>query len=97
MQFIKRVIKAFKQALEETVRRRSLEQEFIEEIAKRRIANRKMFINTTKEFIKDKCLEDTGVVMDDTQAKVFAINMFEQAKKKGDLDILNRLKGEYYD
>lgn len=96
MSIIRRVINAFKQALNED-KKQSLEDEFFKEIVNRRIRNRLIFIDTTAEFLKQKCLEDTGCVLDDVKARLLAMKFFDAAKDRGDIDILNNLKGDYND
>lgn len=96
MNIFKRLVYAIKLALNET-KHQSMEDEFINEVAKRRLVNKKIFISTTKKFLKKKCIEQTGCKPKDQEVEMIALKIFNEAKRKGDVDLLYNLKGEHND
>lgn len=69
-----------------------MEKEFQLQVDKIKEKNKKNFIKRLAALVSIKCLNDTGIPMPDIMAEEFAKEMFKEAKKCGDLDILNRLK-----
>lgn len=70
-----------------------IEKEFQERVEHIRRKNKNQFIKKISTIVKLKCYKDTGCEMPDFMAENLAREMFDEAKKCGDLDELNKLKG----
>ena len=69
-----------------------VEKEFQQQVEKIKERNKDRFIKRLASLVAIKCLNETGIPMPEFMAEEFAREMFKEAKKCGDLDILNRLK-----
>ena len=93
-EMFKRILQALRDTKqEEELIPKHMEDEFFEEVTRRRMENMKSFIQETSRWVTCQIYKDFGEVVPENVAKAIALKLFDMAKEKGDLDILNKLKG----
>jgi hypothetical protein len=81
--------RAYKETYEED---KNLEQSFMQEVNKRKEANKRKLLQIMTAFVIEKTLQDDNFIMPFGQAKEIANGLFQVAKEQGNIDELNRYR-----
>lgn len=100
IEFLGSIVKELNKAYYETFGDRAsydgelLSYDFFDEVSRRRMVNRDIYVKNAAIFIGKKTLQEQGYIMPPMQALAIAEAMFIDAEKNGRVDFLNNVVSE---